>query len=79
MFLGFVIASLISVPFRILIGMTWDKYGFKHIFNALMVFNVIITITAWFSKLNPWCYMVTIMFSRLLNNGIFTLFPISVT
>ena len=72
-------SAIIQVFSRITFGYLYDRFGFKMLFNILMVLNIVNALSAYHLKSIPGLFFISIQLNFLVSGGIFAIFPVPAT
>jgi MFS family permease len=72
-------SAIVAVFSRITFGYLYDRFGFKILFNILMVLNIVNAFSAYHLKSIPSLFFISIQLNFLVIGGIFAIFPAPAT
>lgn len=68
-------ASVSQCLARVLCGYLYDKFGFKTIFNSLMIIAAVNSIGYYYALNVGWLYFICVLACYMVVGGVFALFP----
>lgn len=71
-------SALVQTITRVCIGSLYDRYGFKTLFQFLMVVNFVNSIICFPARYNKWLYFVCVQLNFFVIAGVYSLFPVPV-